>query len=47
MFSRADDSGLTAARVKSVDRTLQEGDLALVISIVLEQSPDQGPDREA
>ena len=38
------DSGLTAVGTKSVDCFLQEGDLSLVISVVLEQPPDQSPD---
>lgn len=38
------DSGLTAVGTKSVDCFLQEGDLSLVISVMLEQPPDQSPD---
>ena len=38
------DSGLTAVGVKSVDSFLQQGDLSLVISVVLEQAPDQSSD---
>jgi hypothetical protein len=38
------DSGLTAVGTKSVDSLLQQGDLSLVISVMLEQAPDQSPD---
>jgi hypothetical protein len=38
------DSGLTAVWSRSVNGLLQEADLALVISVVLEQAPDQSPD---
>jgi hypothetical protein len=41
------DSGLTAVGMKSVDPLLQQGDLSLVIGVVLEQAPDQSPDSDS